>query len=143
MAWLCCMLGCSYVNIYTIAVTHFLIALCYYYYLAFVYIVTADSKPSIKMLQRHVIPYVATKWYELGAELFDEGEEYKLDTIESSHKNDVNKCCHEMFRMWLKTTNITWSQIPEALKSPGVDLESVAAELEKDLIGKCNNHLSG
>ena len=28
------------------------------------------------MLQRHVIPCVASKWYRLGVELFDEREEH-------------------------------------------------------------------
>ena len=89
------------------------------------------------MLQRHVIPYVAPKWYELGAELFDEKEEYMLNTIDTDHKKDVNKCCHEMFRKWLMThTNATWYLILEALKSPGVQLGPVAAELEENLIGK-------
>ena len=99
------------------------------------HIVKADSKPSIKMLQRHVIHRVATKWFELGAELFDEAEEYKLDNIETTHVNNVTKCCHEMFRQWLRTDiNATWSQVVEALKSPGVELGPIAADLEKNLI---------
>ena len=94
----------------------------------------ADSKPSIKMLQRHVIPYVATKWYRLGAELFDEREEHKLDTIEANHKNDVDECCFEMFRTWLQTdTNATWYRIVEALESLGINLARVAADLRKFL----------
>ena len=99
----------------------------------------ADSKPSIKLLQRLVIPRVASKWFELGAELFDEKEEHKLDNIESSHKNDVNKCCLEMFRMWLKRINPTWTQIVAALASPGVDLTSEANNLRKQLTGIINN----
>ena len=105
------------------------------------FLVMADSKPSMKMLQRHVIPLVATKWYELGAELFDEREEYKLDTIDSDHKRDANKCCFEMFRMWLQThTNATWSLIVEALESPGINLLPVAADL-RELTGKDNTYL--
>ena len=98
--------------------------------------VTADSKPSMKMLQRHVIPYVATKWYRLGVELFDEREEHKLDTIKIDHKNDADECCFEMFHTWQQTnTNATWSRIVEALESPGINLPSVAADLKK-LISK-------
>ena len=105
----------------------------------FVLIYTANPKPNIKLLQRHVIPHVASKWLELGVELFDTGEESRLEDIESNHKNDVNKCCFEMFRLWLKTrVNPTWTQIVEALESPGVHLLSVAADLKK-LIGKVNN----
>ena len=100
----------------------------------------ADSKPSLKLLQRHVIPHVASKWLQLGVELFDAREENKLDSIESNY-SDVNKCCFEMFRKWLKTrANPTWTQVVEALESPGIDLISVAADLKK-LIGKGNNYL--
>ena len=104
------------------------------------YTVTADSKPTIKKLQRHVIPHVVTKWNELGFELFDEEHVHMLDAIYTNHSKDVNKCCHEMFRKWLATyDNTTWYQIVEALKSPGIELGLVAAELEKNLIGKGNN----
>ena len=93
------------------------------------------------MLQRHVIPHVATKWYQLGVELFDEQEEHKLKIVASDHKNDVTNCCYEMFRMWLEThANTTWSQIVEALNSPGVELVQVAAELKKSFIGKYNSN---
>ena len=91
------------------------------------------------MLQRHVIPYVATEWFELGVELFNERDEYMLNTIDTDHKKDKKRCL-EMFRKWLVTyDNTSWHQILEALKSSGVQLRSVAAELEKNLIGKKNN----
>ena len=106
----------------------------------FVCTVIADSKPNIQTLQRYVIPCVATKWYELGVELFDEGGQHELDTIETDHPKDAKKCCHKMFRLWLTThTNTTWHEIVKALKSPCVDLAPVAAKLEEKLIGKCNN----
>ena len=100
---------------------------------------TADSRPSIKLLQKLVIPYVATKWFELGAELLDEDEEYKLDNIEFNH-SDVSKRCLEMFRTWLKHTNPTWAQIVAALKSRGVDLASVADDLRKHFTGILSNY---
>ena len=92
----------------------------------------------MKMLQRHVIHLVANKWHELGVELFDEKEEYQLNTIRSDHKRDANKCCFEMFHVWLQThTNATWSLIVEALESPGINLQPVAAGL-RELTGKDN-----
>ena len=96
----------------------------------------ANSKPSAKKLQRYMIPDVATKWYELGLELFDEKEEHKLNIIKSNHGNDAKKCCLEMFLLWLENNNdATWYQIVEALKSPGVELSVVAVDLEKKLSG--------
>ena len=83
-----------------------------------------------------MIPNVASKWYELGVELLDEKEECKLDIIESNSGKDVKKSCLEMFRLWLSTNHdASWWQIVEALKSPGIDLSSVAADLEKKLSG--------
>ena len=91
------------------------------------------------MLQRHVIPHVATEWNELGIELFNEEDIHMLDTIETDHKKD-KKRCFEMFRKWLMTYDkVTWNQLVEALKSPGVQLRPVAAKLEENLIGKYNN----
>ena len=84
-----------------------------------------------------MIPIVATKWYELGVELLDEKEEFKLDIIESNCDKDVKKSCLEMFRLWLRTnSDANWWQIVKALKSPGVDLKSVADDLESKLSGR-------
>jgi len=81
---------------------------------------------------------VAAKWHELGTELFDEEEGYKLDTIESNYSKDAVKCCREMFHLWLNANaNAEWYQIVEALRSPGVCLASVADELEKEF--NCKN----
>ena len=102
----------------------------------------AGSKPTLKMLQRHVIPYVASRWFELGLELFDEEEEHMLNNIESTYKDNTDKCCLEMFRKWsMAHNNGTWSQIVEALKSPGVKLAAVADKLEKNLIGNVYSHI--
>ena len=106
----------------------------------FVYI--ANSKPTMKILQKF-IPHLASKWYELGTELLDEGKEHELDIIESNHKKDVKKCCIEVFRLWLNThTDTSWYKIMEALKSPCIELASVAADLEKELTtGQYKNDL--
>ena len=92
-------------------------------------------KPCLKDLQRHVIPYVATKWYELGLELFDTKKVEILDTIEHNYNNNAKKCCLQMFRIWLKTERVLeWDWIVNALKSPGVDLNSLADGLEQKLL---------
>ena len=100
----------------------------------------ADSKPTLKMLQRHVIPHVASKWFQLGLELFDEKEEHLLNNIKSTQKENDDKCL-EMFCVWtMSHSDATWSQIVEALKSPGVYLVAVTDELEKNFIGN-NDYL--
>ena len=92
-------------------------------------------KPRLKDLQRHVIPYVATKWFQLGLELFDIEETEKLDTIEHNYSNDADKCCFQMFRIWLKTDrHLDWNRIVNALKSPGVNLNTLADKLDQKLL---------
>ena len=40
-----------------------------------------------------------------------------------------------MFRIWLKTDgDLDWNRIVNALKSPGVSLDSLATELEQKLL---------
>lgn len=106
----------------------------------------AHSKPTLKKLQRVVIHRVATKWYELGIELLEEGQEGQLKVIEESLKNDAKKCL-EMFDYWLgKTPNANWYNIVEALKSPAVDLATVAFDVESAFVSHgeykvCRDHV--
>jgi len=90
----------------------------------------ADSRPSLKELQRYVVLRVAQKWYSVGLELLDDDKVDELDSIESNDK-DCKKCCLKMLRYWTQThPNGTWNDIINALESPGVELPTVAAELK-------------
>ena len=81
-------------------------------------------------------PYVANKWYELGLELIDKKKEYLLDDIETNIGKDVKKCCLRMFRIWLDIDgSANWKKIVKALKSPGVDLNYVALNLQRHVLG--------
>ena len=94
-------------------------------------------KPHLKDLQRHVIPYVATKWFQLGLELFDIEETEKLDIIEHNNNNVADKCCLQMFRVLVKTDrHLDWNRIVNALKSRGVNLITFADKLEQKLLSK-------
>ena len=74
---------------------------------------------------------MASEWYELGAMLLEEKEESQLKVIESTHGNNVKKCCMAMLKYWLdKHPEATWHQLVTALRSSGVDLDSVAASIE-------------
>ena len=60
--------------------------------------------------------HIATKWYELGAELLENNDH--LDVIKANHRNDVQSCCHEMFKRWLDVKpNASWSQLVTALSN--------------------------
>ena len=93
--------------------------------------------PTLKYLQRLVIPRVSSKWFELGIELLDESHTAKLDTIKNTYPCNFEKCCFEMFRFWLEVypKDATWYKVTEALKSPGIDLMQQAAVIEEQLKG--------
>lgn len=87
------------------------------------------SRPSMKDLNKHVIPSVATKWYDVGLELLETKHEEELEIIETNN-NDVKTCCRKMFSKWLKTDELaSWNKLIEALKS--VELNKLASDIEQ------------
>ena len=67
--------------------------------------------------------------------LLKEEQEAELDAIQSN-SSDNKTCCKEMFWYWLKSNpNANWYQLVECLKSPAVELVSVAADVEKMFAG--------
>ena len=96
----------------------------------------ADSMPSTKQL----LPFLgcmAPNWYELGAMLLDASQESQLKMIQATHGNDAKKCCLAMLQMWMDThPEATWHHLVTALRSPGVDLATVAADIEGNFTGK-------
>ena len=92
--------------------------------------------PSTKQL----LPFVgrmAPNWYEVGAMLLDVTQESQLQLIQSTYGNDAKKCCLAMLKEWMNThPEATWRHLVTALKSPGVDLATVAADIEENFTGK-------
>ena len=79
---------------------------------------------------------MAPNWYDLGIQLLREDQEPHLDVINANHSHDKVKSCKEMFWLWLKShPNASWHQLIEALKSPAIQLHSVAADIERMFTG--------
>ena len=96
----------------------------------------AHSTPTTQQLLSFVIPRVASKWYEVGVMLLKEEQESQLRQIKSNYGQDVKKCCFEMFDYWKQThPDDNWYHLLVALKSPGVELNLVAADIEKKFAG--------
>ena len=94
-----------------------------------------SDRPTLKDLYDHVVMNVATKWRDLGVHLLRTDQEKLLDIIEADCRNNVANCCKRLFRKWLDTsTNATWNELIKALKSPTVQLDYVASQLDKMLI---------
>ena len=80
---------------------------------------------------------VADKWRDLGIQLLPSDQERMLCIIEANHPHDVVSCCKRVFDKWLDVTeDATWNVLIKAVKSPSVQLDYLAGQLEKMLIIK-------
>ena len=98
-------------------------------------IFAGHQQPSLKLLNRYVRGSVGMKWHDLGIELLDSNDVGELDTIEAEHPSDLNKCCTKMFNLWLKKQpTASWNQLIEALRQPGIELGTLASNIEQMLL---------
>jgi len=66
----------------------------------------------------------------LGIQLLDKDQVAQLKIIQENH-HDVKSRCRELLSYWLQThPDATWYQLIEALRAPGVEMNSIAKELE-------------
>ena len=80
---------------------------------------------------------MAPNWYEVGAMLLDVTQEPQLKLIQATYGTDAKKCCLAVLQKWMDThPEATWYQLVTALRSPGVDLATVAFEIEENFTGK-------
>ena len=101
-----------------------------------------SDKPLLKDLHGHVVNDVAVKWRDLGVQLLRANQEKMLDIIAADHPHDVVSCCKRVLEKWLDTaTDATWNELIRALRSPGVQLDYLAGQLEQMLSTECNAKL--
>ena len=107
-----------------------------YVFLLYIANIVASSKPTLKQLQNlRIITSVAVRWYQLGIELLDNSQVDELNNIKANNQNDVEKGCLDMFECWLKThSTASWKKLVDALRKPGVDMNTVAATLESNFL---------
>ena len=81
----------------------------------------------------HVIPLVATRWYELGLVLLETKCQNELTIIEADIKNDAVTCCRKMFSKWLNTDeSASWDKLIRAVRI--VQLNNVANDIGELLL---------
>ena len=89
----------------------------------------------MKDLNKHVVPLVAARWYDLGLELLETRHERELDTIEKDSKVEGAKtCCRKMLSKWLESQSdsASWDQLIQAVKN--IELNNVANDIEQLLL---------
>ena len=72
----------------------------------------------MKDLNKHVIPLVTTKWYNLGLELLETKHERELDIIgKDSIVEGVKTCGRKMLSKWLESQSgsASWNQLIQAI----------------------------
>ena len=85
---------------------------------------------------------VAAKWRDLGVQLLRADQEKMLDIIAANHPHDVVSCCKCVLKKWLDTTNdATWNELIRALRSPSVQLDYEAGQVEQIMYTKCKINL--
>ena len=91
-----------------------------------------SDRPSLRSLHDHVVNGVAGKWKDLGVQLLPPE---MVDIIAADHPHDVVSCCKCVLKKWLDTTtDATWNQLIKALRSPSVQMDYLAGQLEQMLL---------
>ena len=81
----------------------------------------------------HVIPSVASNWFELGVVLLDPKYQNELSTIETDSRNDARTCCRKMLVRWLNTDELaSWDKLIKALRI--IQLNDLASNIEQLLL---------
>ena len=81
------------------------------------------------------MPEVAHKWKDLGLQLLRSDQTNVLNIIAVDHPHDAMSCCKCVLQKWLDTTtDATWNQLIGALKSPSVQLDYIANQLEQKMM---------
>lgn len=68
--------------------------------------------------------------------LLNEHQEYQLNVIQANY-SDYITCCKELFWYWLRSDpHASWYKLVQCLKSPAVELHTLAANIEMSFTGK-------
>ena len=84
---------------------------------AFIIILKGSDKPTLKeIIDYNIRDQVATVWHDLGVQLLPDHLHAQLDIIEENNPKNVQKCCTEMFKYWIKVDiAASWSKLINAL----------------------------
>ncbi|XP_065910680.1 uncharacterized protein [Dysidea avara] len=73
----------------------------------------------------------ATDWYDIGLELLATEHQSMLSNNKKNNRNNVSEACNWMLELWIgKQPEATWNQLIKALRAPGIELNTVASQIE-------------
>ena len=92
-------------------------------------------EPEMCDLNEIVVPKVSTKWEDIAYQLHYEIP--IVDEINTKHKEDPKRCCKELFKDWLTTSNGVepkiWQTLLDKLKKMK-DLYAITKDITEELI---------
>ena len=98
------------------------------------YTYVGSDRPMLCDLNTFVVPFVGSKWYNLGIQLLDSKSEATLRHWKTENHKNVDEICTKMFALWLTTSiTATWNDVINALKSRLVRLFNLAWNVEEKL----------
>ena len=108
------------------------------YYCLLHIVCIGSERPSLRDLHHDVTMKAAHKWRDLGIQLLEYDPIRTLDMIAANYPHDVVSCCRHVFQRWLETSaNASWNQLIRALRSPSVQLDPLADQLEQMMSKEC------
>ena len=107
-----------------------------YYCLLYIVCIGSD-RPLLRDLHNYVVMEAAHKWRDLGLQLLENYQLEMLNIIAADYPDDVRRCLRVLDR-WLETIiDASWNQLIRALRSPSVQLDPLADQLEQMIGIKC------
>ena len=92
----------------------------------------------MKSLNRHVVKHAAHKWRDLVVQLLQSNQVVMMMDIASNHPHDAVRCCKEVFFKWLDPSeDASWHKLIRALRSPTIQLNYLADQLEQMMSTEC------
>ena len=83
------------------------------------------------MLNDHVKKEAAPKWRILGKQLLKDALLQKLNVIEDTYHDDVQRCCTEVFEYWIENFEATWNKMIDALNK--MDQTNLATTIDQNV----------
>lgn len=79
-----------------------------------------DREPTLKEIQRYVVPGASEVWEELGIELELDDDGTIVDQIRQERGGNKAKCCLDVVKTWRKGTGMepkTWGTLLKCLRA--------------------------
>ena len=96
---------------------------------------SSGQKPTLKALQKYVVPHATPKWEDLGIELELDEDGQLLDDIKKERGKDEAKCCLDVLKKWLQGAGVepkTWGTLIHCLRE--IEAQEAVESIEENVL---------